>query len=269
MPGFDIRAAEEKQMMDDTRQAILEQVQLRHPIVYDNLDICAMYREKRLKQLSIAMLNTVCIYFDISTEGFNSKRKAEYIAVLKAANKHRGFRSLFYDAHFVFHLPTAITYFSETTVGSPVQIKGFEKVDQEALFSYDTAVFGFERHAFLSKWLRVTGSHARVAINSEGSIVGYTVARPTLVKEESYKIGPIFADSELVAEKLLKAVFEELLRQEEPTSVVSIDAPTKRATELCERLKGKRLFDMVYMIMDDVPDARFDKWFGYTTTQLG
>ncbi|XP_078349668.1 uncharacterized protein LOC144634549 [Oculina patagonica] len=78
----DIRAAEEEQMMDDTRQAILEQVQLRHPIVYDTLDICAMYREKRLKQLSIAMLNTVCIYFDISTEGFNSKRKAEYIAVL-------------------------------------------------------------------------------------------------------------------------------------------------------------------------------------------
>lgn len=78
----DIRAAEEEQMMDDTRQAILDQVQLRHPIVYDNLDICALYREKRLNKLSIAMLITVCNYFDIPTEGFNSKRKAEYIAAI-------------------------------------------------------------------------------------------------------------------------------------------------------------------------------------------
>ena len=78
----DIMAAEEQQQMDVTRQAILQEVQLRHPIVYDNLDICALYKEKRLKQLSIAMLRIVCNYFDIATEGFNTKRKAEYIDAL-------------------------------------------------------------------------------------------------------------------------------------------------------------------------------------------
>lgn len=78
----DITAAQDEQLFDDTRQAILQQVQLRHPIVYDNLDICALYRGKRLKQLSIAMLNTICDYFDMSTEAFNVKRKAEYIAAL-------------------------------------------------------------------------------------------------------------------------------------------------------------------------------------------
>ena len=77
----DIMAAEEQQQMDVTRQAILQEVQLRHPIVYDNLDICALYKEKRLKQLSIAMLRIVCNYFDIAT-GFNNKRKAEYIDAL-------------------------------------------------------------------------------------------------------------------------------------------------------------------------------------------
>lgn len=78
----DIVAAEEQQQMDVTRQAILQEVQLRHPIVYDNLDICALYKEKRLKQLSIAMLRIVCNYFDVATEGFNNKRKAEYIDAL-------------------------------------------------------------------------------------------------------------------------------------------------------------------------------------------
>ena len=133
---------------------------------------------------------------------------------------------------------------------------------------YDTTVFGFERHAFLSKWLRVTGSHARVAINTEGSIVGYKVARPTFVKEEGYRIGPLFADSEAIAEKLLKAVFEALL-QGESAAVVCVDAPTEKAGKLCERLQGKILFHVVYMIMNDLPDACFDKWFGYTAVELG
>ena len=184
-------------------------------------------------------------------------------------NKSNGFRSLFYGAFFIFNIPTAIACFSETSITSPgVKIKRIEEVNKQALFKYDTTVFGFERHAFLSKWLRMTGSHARVAIDSEGSIVGYTVARPTFIKK-SYKIGPLFADSEAIAELLLKAVFEELLRQVDPPPVVCIDAPTEKATKLCERLQGKRSLELVYMVMNDLPGACFDKWFGYTTVQLG
>ena len=183
--------------------------------------------------------------------------------------KSNGFRSLFYGAFFIFNIPTAIACFSETLITSPgVKLKRIEEVNKQALFMYDTTVFGFERHAFLSKWLRMTGSHTRVAFDSEGSIVGYTVARPTFIKG-SYKIGPLFADSEAIAEKLLKAVFEELLRQVDPAPVVCIDAPTKKATKLCERLQGKRSFGLVYMVMNDLPGACFDKWFGYTTVQFG
>ena len=64
-------------------------------------------------------------------------------------------------------------------------------------------------------------------------------------------------------------MFEELLRQEDPAPVVCIDAPTEKATKICERLQGKRSFELVYMVMDDLPDACFDKWFGYTTVQFG
>ena len=188
---------------------------------------------------------------------------------MEEINKSNGFRSLFYGAFFVFNIPTTIACFSETSITSPsVKIKRIEEVNKQALFMYDTTVFGFERHAFLSKWLRMTGSHVPVAIDSEGSIVGYTVARPTFIKG-SYKIGPLFADSEAVAEMLLKAVFEELLPQEKPAPVVCIDAPTEKATKLCERLQGKRSLELVYMVMNDLPDACFDKWFGYTTVQFG
>ena len=90
-------------------------------------------------------------------------------------HKRNGFRSQFYGAFFVFNIPTTIACLSEASKRSPVRIKSIEEVNMEALFMYDATVFGFERHAFLSKWLRVTDSHARAAIDSEGSIVGYTV----------------------------------------------------------------------------------------------
>ena len=140
-------------------------------------------------------------------------------------NKRYGFRSQFYGAFFIFSIPTTMACLSKSSERSNVKIKRIQEVNMQALFMYDTTVFGFERHAFLWKWLRMNGSHARVAIDNEGSIVGYTVARPTFIKQ-SYKIGSLFADSEAIAEKLLKAAFEELLRQEDPAPVVCIDAPT-------------------------------------------
>jgi len=64
-------------------------------------------------------------------------------------------------------------------------------------------------------------------------------------------------------------VFEELLRHEKPAPVVCIDAPTEKATRLCERLQGKRSLELAYMVMNNIPDSRFDKWFGVTTVQFG
>ena len=107
-----------------------------------------------------------------------------------------GFRSQFYGAFSVLSIPTTVACFSETSERSPVKFKRIEEVNMQELLTYDAKVFGFERHAFLSKWLQLTGSHARVAIDSEGFIVGYTVARPTFIKE-SYKIGPLFALAKL------------------------------------------------------------------------
>ena len=45
--------------------------------------------------------------------------------------------------------------------------------------------------------------------------------------------------------------------------MVSIDAPTEKAAKLCERLQGKRSFELVYMAMNDLPDVCFDKLFAY------
>ena len=73
----DIRAVQEEQEFCDTCQAVLDEVQLQHPIAYDNLNLCDMQKKGSMKTLSIAMLKTVCEYFGVSTEGFHTRRKAE------------------------------------------------------------------------------------------------------------------------------------------------------------------------------------------------
>ena len=78
-----------------------------------------------------------------------------------------GFRTQFYGTWFDFHLPTAITRSSEISEGMNAEINRIDEVDQRALVVYDTSVFGFERRASLSKWPRVTGSHARMAVDGE------------------------------------------------------------------------------------------------------
>ncbi|KAL9963761.1 hypothetical protein ACROYT_G027299 [Oculina patagonica] len=79
----DIRAVEVEQEFCDARQVVLDDVQLRHPIVYDNLNLCDMHKKGRMKALSIAMLETVCEFFGVSTDGFIATRKAEFLFSLE------------------------------------------------------------------------------------------------------------------------------------------------------------------------------------------
>ena len=86
----DIRAAEEEQEFCDTRQLVLDEVQLEHPIAYDNLNLCDMHKKGSLKTLSIAMLKTVWEYFGVCTDGFHARRKAEYLSSLEEIVKGCG-----------------------------------------------------------------------------------------------------------------------------------------------------------------------------------
>ena len=128
--------------------------------------------------------------WDAATASARPSRSIGLAAKKKMEKKYqsKGCRSLFYGARFDIHLPTALTRFSETSARSPVNIKHIEDVNLQELFKYDTKVFGFKCHAFLSKWLGVTGSHVRVAINGEGSIVGYTVARTSPMFSSTFNV---------------------------------------------------------------------------------
>ena len=78
----DIRAAQEEQEYHETHQAVPDEVQLQHPIAYDNLNLCELNKKGSMKTLSLAMLKSICDFFGVSTDGFHPRRKAEYLSVL-------------------------------------------------------------------------------------------------------------------------------------------------------------------------------------------
>ena len=79
----DAQAFEWEQEYREMKEMIEEEVQLRHPITFDNLNICEMNSRNTLSRCSLAMLQTLCEFFDLNTRGFNRKRKADYISALQ------------------------------------------------------------------------------------------------------------------------------------------------------------------------------------------
>ena len=53
---------------------------LRRPIVYDVFKLCGMHGSGRLRQLSIAMLRSICEHFDIDVGNIKGPWKATYLS---------------------------------------------------------------------------------------------------------------------------------------------------------------------------------------------
>ena len=71
-----------------------------------------------------------------------------------------------------------------------------------AIVQYDSVVNGFSRQALLKEWIFAPNCHTSVALDSNGEVVGYSVVRSTLRKEEGWKIGPCYAENSLIARSL-------------------------------------------------------------------
>ena len=78
----DREAAVDQQQYWDTQTEVLREVQLQHPITYDNLDLCALYHVNRMNQLSVAVLKYICEYFHIYKELLTLRRKVPYITLI-------------------------------------------------------------------------------------------------------------------------------------------------------------------------------------------
>lgn len=133
----------------------------------------------------------------------------------------------------------------------------FEWVDQ-----YDQRHFPAPRPVFLKHWIKPPMGYSIGVVKDDG-LAGYAVLRPC---REGHKIGPLFADSVDVAERLYLAVANHV-----PDQAIFLDVPENNpdAVALAERHAMKPVFGCAKMILGNVPELPDREIFGVTTFELG
>ena len=93
-----------------------------------------------------------------------------------------------------------------------------------AIVQYDSIVNGFSRQALLKEWIFAPNCHTSVALDNNGEVVGYSVVRSTLRKEEGWKIGPCYADNSLIARSLYQDMLTKVSASDHQ-AVIDVSVP--------------------------------------------
>ncbi len=130
------------------------------------------------------------------------------------------------------------------------------------LVKYDDQYFPVSRSQFLKYWIAEPESLTLVYIKNN-KLMGYGMIRKCVT---GYKIGPLFADSKLIAEKLFKK-----LNNYATGSPIFLDIPevNKEALELVYKYKMSPMFETARMYTKKSPEINLSKVFGITTFEVG
>jgi ribosomal protein S18 acetylase RimI-like enzyme len=131
-----------------------------------------------------------------------------------------------------------------------------------AVEAYDAAHFAAPRPAFLRRWVDRPGGHA-VAVHDGTACRGLAVSRPC---RDGHRIGPLFADDEVVADALLSTISARLAGEE-----LFLDVPERNpaAMALVERRAMTEVFGCARMTFGPPPALPWHEIYGVTTFELG
>ena len=137
------------------------------------------------------------------------------------------------------------------------------RVPFSTVCAYDKAYFPAERTAFLRAWLTQPDAVARGWIE-DGRLQGYGLVRRC---RSGWKIGPLFADRERIAECLFLALCSRA-GAEEP---VYLDLPEANApaVALAQRHHMRMVFETARMYTGRPPAVTMHGLYGVTTFELG
>ena len=153
------------------------------------------------------------------------------------------------------------------TCGGPApvdpEIVPLREIAFDTLREYDRTCFPAERTAFLERWIRQPES-TPLGILHGGQLAGYGMIRTC---GTGRKIGPLFADSPELAERLHAA----LIAAPPPGTpywwdVVETNAA---AVEMAGRLGLNRVFECARMYAGKAPELPLQRIFGTTSLELG
>lgn len=133
----------------------------------------------------------------------------------------------------------------------------------EELYEYDKPFFPDDRKDFLKCWINPPESSA-LAIKQNSVLNGYGVIRAC---KNGYKIGPLFADNDELAEKLFTA----LTASVSEGSQIFIDTPEVNidAVNMAKQYGMNISFETARMYKGEFPNLPVDKIYSVTSFELG
>lgn len=133
----------------------------------------------------------------------------------------------------------------------------------ESLLEYDREMFPAPRATFLENWIKQPDSYAFAAVET-GKLKGYGVIRKC---QTGYKIGPLFADDPITAEKIFLALKASI--PYEAVYVIDVPEPNKKALEITRKYGMDVVFTTIRMYSQGEPGINLGKVYGSTTLELG
>jgi len=143
------------------------------------------------------------------------------------------------------------------------EIIKLQEISFEAVEQYDRQCFFAKRPQFLRCWLDMPSATA-LGYVEQGQLKGYGVIRQCY---QGYKIGPLFADNQDIADIL----YLQLVSKVEEGEPVYLDVPEANppSVALAGKYNMKEVFATARMYSRGEPDLSIEKVFGVTTFELG
>jgi len=134
--------------------------------------------------------------------------------------------------------------------------------DFDKIMAYDKKCFGFERPQFMKQWLQLPNNRTFKYVENN-ILKGFVIVRKATI---GYKICPLFADNEMIAEALYKASLNSVIGMP-----LYLDIPTinQGALHIVNKYKAAYVFECARMYYGKVPKMEVDKVYGVTTFELG
>ena len=145
---------------------------------------------------------------------------------------------------------------------APGGVVDLSEVSFEQVAAYDRKIFLAPRAVFLKAWIARPGGRA-LGVVEGGTLRGFGVIRPC---RTGHKIGPLFADTPEIAERLFANLIAGV-----PGEPVFLDVPRPNAAAvaLVRRHDMALVFETARMYTKGDPGVPVERVFGVTTFELG
>jgi len=143
------------------------------------------------------------------------------------------------------------------------EIFNLSSIEDKEIYDYDKHFFPDSRIKFIKSWISMPCGEG-FAVKRNNTVAGYGVIRKCI---SGYKIGPLFADSPELADRLFTALEARAMEG----APIFLDTPeiNTAATDLAGRHHMTAAFETARMYRGQKPDLPVHGIFGVTTFELG